>query len=345
MSETHMKAVLFDRFGPAQEVLRIVKDAPAPSVGDKDLLIEVKATSVNPIDCAVRSGYGAEFFQRNGIIRMPLIPGRDIAGIVQRVGPGVTKFKAGDRVYAGVTNFATAALASVNEDWAAPLPAKLGFTDAAALPYAALTAWTALVDVVGLSAATAQGKRVIIPRGAGGVGSFAIQLMKAWGAHVATIVSTRNVDLVRDLGADVVVDYTQADFAEVLNDYDVAFDTSFDTEEKLLNALKTNAGAHYVSIVTPRLRLMDEHGIEEGMKRGDAFLAERKTAQEKLGRRYDWSFMRPNGEALAIIGDLVKRGRVRPVIDSVYSMEDIARAHERCETKQARGKIVIEITP
>ncbi len=340
-----MKAVLFEKFGPAEKVLRIVRDAPEPPIGGSDVLIEVKATSVNPIDCAVRSGYGSAFFLRNGLMRMPLIPGRDIAGIVQRVGSSVSRVKVGDLVYAGVPNFATAAFAGVNEDWVASMPANLTFTQAAALPYAALTAWMALVDVVGLTPETARGKRIIIPRGAGGVGSFAIQLMKAWGAHVASICSTRNVDLVKRLGADVVVDYTQTDFAEVLRDYDVAFDTAFDTEEKLLGALRVNAGAHYVSIVTPRFQFIDKYGLDEGQKRGDAFLAERKATQEALGRRYDWAFMRPNGEALAAIGKLVEAGEIRPLIDSVYAMEDIARAHQLCESKQARGKIVIDITP
>ncbi|QGZ93818.1 zinc-binding dehydrogenase [Terricaulis silvestris] len=340
-----MKAVLFEEFGPADKVLRIVRDAPEPVLGDSDILIEVKATSVNPIDCAVRSGYGSAFFLRNGLMRMPLIPGRDIAGIVNRVGEKVTKFKPGDAVYAGVPNFATAALAGVNEDWVASKPTNLTFAEAAALPYAALTAWTALVDVVGLSPETARGKRIIIPRGAGGVGSFAIQLMKAWGAHVASICSTRNVELVKSLGADVVVDYTKDDFADLLQEYDVAFDTAFDTEEKLLGALKTNAGAHYVSIVTPRFQFIDKYGLDEGQKHGDAFLAQRKAEQEALGRRYDWCFMRPNGEALAIIAKLVEAGQIRPVIDSVYTMENLAEAHQRCETKQARGKIVIDVTP
>ncbi len=340
-----MKAVQIHSFGPAETALEICRDVPEPPVGPGEVRIKVAATSVNPIDAAVRSGYGSEFFLAKGLVRMPLIPGRDIAGVVESVGEGVTRFAPGDKVWAGVPNFATAQLAVAPEAWVAPLPASLNYIEAAAFPFAALTAWTALVDIVGLTPETTPGKRVVIPRGGGGVGSFAIQLMKAWGAHVATIVSTRNVELVRSLGADEVVDYTQEDFAERLFDYDVAFDTAFDTEQKLLGTLKTGANAAYVSIVTPKLHLIDRLGLEAGIAAGESFLAERKEQQAKLGRRYDWSFMEPNGAGLEAIGALIDAGQIRPVIDSVYTMEDIVEAHRLCETKRAQGKIVIEITP
>lgn len=340
-----MRAVQIFEFGPPATALQIRTDVAEPLVGPGEVRIRVAATSVNPIDCAVRSGYGAKFFLAKGLVRMPLIPGRDIAGVVESVGDGVTRFAPGDKVWAGVPNFATAELAVAPEAWVAPLPASLSFVEAAAFPFAALTAWTALVDIVGLTPETTAGKRVVVPRGGGGVGSFAIQLMKAWGAHVATIVSTRNVELVRNLGADEVVDYIKDDFAAHLFDYDVAFDTAFDTELKLLGTLKTGADAAYVSIVTPKLHLIDQHGLEAGLVAGDRFLAERKAEQTRLGRRYDWSFMEPNGAALKTIGQLIDAGKIRPVIDRVYAMDDIAQAHRFCETKQAQGKIVVEITP
>ena len=340
-----MKAVQIFAFGPPETALQIRTDVAVPVVGPGDVLIRVAATSVNPIDCAVRSGYGSAFFLAKGLVRMPLIPGRDIAGVVEAVGAEVRTFKPGDKVWAGVPNFATAELAAVPQAWVAPMPANLTFVEAAALPYAALTAWSALADMVGLTAENTAGKTVIVPRGGGGVGSFAIQWMKAWGARVATVVSTRNLELVASLGADVAVDYTREDFSQVLFDYDVAFDTAFDTEQKLLGALKTGADAAYVSIVTPKLHLIDQHGLEAGLLAGEAFLAQRKAEQAALGRRYDWSFMEPNGAALAVIGQLVEAGKVRPVIDRVYGLDDIAEAHRYCETKQAQGKIVVEITP
>lgn len=340
-----MRAVLIEQFGTAEDTLQIVADAVAPVPGPKEVLVRVTATSVNPIDCAVRSGYGAAFFLAKGLMRLPLIPGRDVAGTIEAVGEDVKTCRVGDAVYAGVTNFATAELIKIPAWWVAPMPRTISFIEAAALPYAALTAWTALVDIVGLSAHTAAGKRVIVPRGAGGVGSFAIQLLKAWGAHVATIVSARSAQFVRDLGADVVVDRENEDPASILHDYDVAFDTAFDMEDKLLGALKINANAAYVSIVTPKMQLIDKYGLAEGLKRGEELLAERKAQQAALGRRYDWSFMEPNGAALVEIGKLVDAGKIRPLVDRVYPMDSIAEAHRYCETRQAQGKIVVQITP
>lgn len=340
-----MKAVEYVSFGPAEDVLKIRHDMPKPEPGDGEILVRVHATSVNPIDCAVRSGYGTAFFLAKGLMQLPLIPGRDVAGTVEKLGAGVTGFELGQEIYAGATNFATAEYIAIPASWAAPKPQTLSFTEAAALPYAALTAWSALVNTIGLTAKTTRGKRVVIPRGAGGVGNVAIQLMKAWGAHVASIVSTRNVELVRGLGADVVVDYLKDDFSNRLHDYDVAFDTAFDTEQKLLGTLKTGADAAYVSIVTPKMQLIDQYGLDDGLKRGDAFLAARSAEQAALGRRYFWSFMEPNGTALAHISRLVDDGKIRPLIDRVYPMDSIVQAHQFCETKQAQGKIIVTIVP
>jgi len=332
------------RFGPAAEVLEQVTDAPRPAAGPGEILVRVQATSVNPIDCAVRAGYGSEFFKARGLVRMPLIPGRDVAGTVEEIGAGVDGFTRGQKVYAAATNFATAEFIGIPASWAAPMPRALSFTEAAALPYIALTAWSALVDAAGLDAKAAAGKRVIVPRGAGGVGSFAVQLMKAWGASVASSCSARNVEFVRGLGADPVVDYGKQKLDDVLRDYDAVLDTTFDREAELLSALKTHADAVYVGVVTPKIRLVDEFGVADGLRRGEELLSQRRAEQARLGRRYYWSFMEPNGTALREIGRLVESGKVRPVIDSVFPVEDIVKAHERCETRQARGKIVLTLT-
>jgi NADPH:quinone reductase-like Zn-dependent oxidoreductase len=338
-----MRAALHRRFGTAREVLELVSDHPLPVPAEHELLVRNRATSVNPIDCAVRSGYGADYFEKVGIVRHPHVPGRDVAGEVVAVGSGVSKFKPGDRIWAGVLYGASAEFVSVPEDWAAPLPASLQWRDAAAFPYAGLTAWTALVTHAGLNAGNARGKKVIVPRGAGGVGSYAIQILKAWGAHVATIVSSRNVRLVTELGADVVIDYTQQDFANVLHDFDIAFDTSFDTETRLLDALRIGADAAYVSVVTPKLQLIDQLGLEAGIAAGERLFADRVAAQRALGRRYAWSFMQPSGTALREVGALFEAGRIRSVIDSVYPLAAIAQAQERSESGQAIGKIIVDI--
>jgi NADPH:quinone reductase-like Zn-dependent oxidoreductase len=338
-----MRAVQFDRYGPARDVLSVREDAIVPAPAPGELLVEVVASSVNPIDCAVRGGYGSAFFEHVTGDRPPMRPGRDIAGIVAALGPAVNGFEIGAPVYAATLGGANAEFARIPAQWVAPKPRRLTFGEAASLPYVALTTWTALVTHAGLTRANARGKHVAIPRAAGGVGSFATQLAKAWGARVTAICSTRNVGLVRDLGADEVIDYEQQDPAQRLADVDIAFDTSFDTETTLLNALRTGADAAYVSIVTPKLTLIDELGLDEGLRRGEAFLAERVAAQRALGRRYYWSFAQPGGAALREIAELVDAGRIRPVIDREFALDEIVAAHEYCESGRAQGKIVVRV--
>lgn len=345
-ADTTMRAVEFNRFGAAHDVLEIVADAPVPQPAQNEVQIRVMAASVNPSDCAIRSGYGKEIFRHKGQVGESPFPqrlGRDAAGIVSAVGSGVRQFAPGDAVFTAPTRAAMAEYISVNENEVARMPGNLDFIGAGSLPFVALTTWTALVHQVGLGQQVARGKRVVITRGAGGVGSFAIQLMKAWGAHVAATCSTRNVELLRSLGADVVVDYTRENVREVLHDYDVVLDGAFDTEDDMLATLRTGAGASYITIVSPKIRCVDEFGLEEGLKRANALFEARAAQQSALGRRYFWGFMQPDGAALREIGKLVEAGAIRPLVDRVYPLGDIAAAHVYCESRQARGKIVIDL--
>ena len=335
-----MKVAQYDRYGAARDVLRIV-EAPIPEPRPDELLVRVRASSVNPIDCALRSGYGRAFFETRAAL--PLRPGRDVAGEVVRVGSAVATFAPGDAVYASVFYGANAEYIAVPAAQAARKPASLNFRESAALPFAALTAWTALVKAAGLDQRTTPGKRVVVPRGAGGVGSVGIQLVKAWGGYVASTCSTRNVELVRSLGADLVLDYTKENLAGKLRDFDVAFDTSFDTEQVLLDALKVHAGAHYVSVVSPKLRLIDQFGLDAGLKEGERVLAERVKEQAALGRSYSWVFAELDGAALRVIADLVDAGKIRPVLNQIFPFDRIAEAHEYCETARAPGRIVIDL--
>lgn len=335
-----MKVARYESYGPARDVLKIVS-APIPDPAPDELLIRVRASSVNPIDCALRSGYGHAFFEQRAAL--PLSPGRDIAGEVVSKGSAVTSFSPGDAVYASVYYGANAEYIAVPAAHAALKPASLNFIEAAALPFAALTAWTALVKTAGLDASTTNGKRVLIPRGSGGVGSAGIQLVKAWGGYVASTCSTRNIELVKSLGADLVVDHTKEDLSGRFRDFDVAFDTSFDTEQVLLDALKVNAGAHYVSVVSPKLKLIDELGLEAGLKAGERLLSERIAAQAALGRGYAWVFTELDGGALRTIAELVDAGKLRPVLDQVFPFERIAEAHEHCETTRTPGRIIIDL--
>lgn len=340
-----MRAVEFNSFGAAHDVLEVVDDARVSPPAPHEVQIRVLAASVNPSDCAIRSGYGKEVFRHKGQVGQSHFPqrlGRDAAGLVNAVGQAVQGFVPGDKVFTAPTRATMAEYINVDAKEVARMPANLDFIAAASLPFVALTAWTALVHQVGLGPQQARGKRVVVTRGAGGVGSFAIQLMKAWGAHVATTCSTRNLELVTRLGADVAVDYTRRSVSEVLKDYDVVLDGAFDLEQDMLATLRTGADASYVTIVSPKIRLIDQFGPEEGLQRANALFNERATQQAALGRRYFWGFMRSDGAALSEVGKLVEAGAIRPLVDRVYPLRQIADAHAYCETRQARGKIVID---
>jgi len=356
-----MRSVQVHRYGPAEDVLTLVEDTPVPEPAPDEILVAAHATSVNPVDCSARAGYGRNIFSTlwGGL---PLILGRDVSGVVVAVGRDVEAFAPGDEVYAAPHIGCYAEYVTVKAAHAARKPGNLSHLEAASLPFVALTAITALRDHVGLGPHDCAGRRVVVPRAAGGVGSFAIQLLKAWGASVTAICSTRNVELVTRLGADIVVDYRRQDFSRALSDYDVALDTigkpsdfeamdgkrynegsPDDFDEQLLSVLKTHADAAYVTICSPKMVLTDRYGLEEGLRRAEEIYARRREAQRALGRRYYWSFFNPDGGALAEVAALVEAGRVQPVIDRVFPLEEMAAAHLYCESGRAQGKIVIDI--
>jgi len=337
-----MMVAQYESYGAAREVLRVV-EAPVPSPASTELLIRVHASSVNPIDCSLRSGYGRELFESRRPVKLPVRPGRDVAGEVVSVGADVKGFTPGDQVYAVAFYGANGQYLSVPAGNAALKPKSLNYHDAAALPFAAATAWTALIKAAGLNEKTTNGKRVLIPRGAGGVGNIGIQLIKAWGGYVATLCSTRNVDLVRSLGADLIIDYKTQDRRELPHDFDIAFDTAFDTEQLLLDALKVHSGAVYASVVTPRVKFIDQFGLAEGLRRAEQFLAERVAAQRALGRSYHWIFADMDGEALRVVAQLVDAGKIRPIVDRIYPLENIAEAHERCESGESQGRVIVDL--
>src|SRR5712672_4333300 len=213
-----MKAVVIHDYGDP-EVLKY-EDIPRPEPKDDQLLIRVIAAGVNPVDGMIRSG----MFAKEGNRAFPIILGGDVAGVVEKVGSKITKFKAGDPVFAYVSldnSGGYAQYALVTEGEAAPKPKSLTYVEAAAVPVVAMTAWQALVDTAKLSA----GQTVLIHGGSGGVGSFAIQIAKAQGARVIATASTVNQDLLKALGADLAIAYTKTRFEDVAKDVDVVLDT------------------------------------------------------------------------------------------------------------------------
>ena len=346
------KAVVFSSFGRADSVLKI-EPAHVGSFGPKDVLIRVRAASVNVIDLKMRLGHGYPFFRalaksyRKSFF--PVILGRDCSGEVAAVGDEVTKFLPGDLVYAAVPcnrQGTHTQLVAVGEDYVAMKPKSIDHKEAAALPYVASTAYTALVKLAGLNRYNSRGKRVLVHAGTGGVGSFAIQMLKAWGAKVTTTCSATNITLAHHLGADKVIDYASGDFSTALKDYDVVLDLiGQGYERKSLRVLKWYGGATYVSLISPRLRLVNKLG---------SFLGELvfswhyrfKVIVNRLffGRAFYYAFAEPSGEFLEEVREMVEKGEVKPLIDAVYTMDEIVDAHKHVEGGHTRGKVVITVS-
>ncbi|UOR12085.1 NADP-dependent oxidoreductase [Halobacillus amylolyticus] len=308
-----MKAVIIDDYGSAEQLKYTEVDQP--ELKDNDVLIEVVATSVNPVDWKIREGYLKEMIPYN----FPVILGLDAAGIVKEVGQNVTAFKVGDKVFSrpDITRNGTyAEYVAVDESLVAKKPVHLSFEEAASIPLVGLTSWQCLVDFANIK----EGDRVLIHAGAGGVGSFAIQLAKAFGAWVATTCSTKNVDFVKSLGADKVIDYESEDFTQVLQDIDIVFDTL--------------AG----DIQTQSYDVLKEEGILVSIAgQPDQELA--KAKKVKAG----YVFLEPDGEQLAKIGELIEQGKIRANVGTVMKLEEIQEAHRLSETHHAKGKIVLRV--
>jgi len=332
-----MKAFIIDRYGK-KEVGRI-GEMPDPEVRDDDVLIRIHAASINPLDSKTKSGE----FKLILPYRLPLILGNDMAGTVVRVGARVRNFKPGDEVYARPDDDRIGTFAefiAVKESSVALKPANLGMVEAASLPLVALTAWQTLVETAKLK----KGQKVLIHAGSGGVGTIAIQLAKHLGAFVATTTSTANIAWMKALGADVVIDYKQQDFARVLHGYDVVLN-SLGTNElnKSLQVLKP--GGHLVSISGPPTpAFAAARGLAWPLQQVLRLLSFgiRKKAK-KNGGEYTFVFMRADGAQLREITSLVESGAIRPVVDKVFPFQDIQKALAYVDSGRAKGKVVVQM--
>jgi NADPH:quinone reductase-like Zn-dependent oxidoreductase len=316
-------------------------ELPDPRVGADDVMVKIHATGVNPLDLRLRNGD----FKLLLPYRLPLVLGNDLAGTVVRVGPSVTRFAVGDEVYARpdkdrIGTFAE--LIAVHQDDLAPKPATLTMTEAASLPLVALTAWQALVE----RAHVQPGEKVLVHAGAGGLGSIAVQLAKALGAHVATTVSTAKVDLAKDLGADVVVDYRNQDFEEVLDGYDVVLDSlGGENLAKSLRVLKPGGTA--ISVAgPPDLAFARELGLNPVLRLAMTALSFKTRRDAKRhGVTYSFLFMKASGDQLRELTPLIDSGKVRPVVDRVFPFDETLQAMEYVEKGRAKaGKVVVSIT-
>ena len=328
-----MKAFVVESYG--QDGLRAA-DVPVPEVGRNDVLVEVKAASINPLDKMVRNG---EFKQLIKYER-PFVLGHDLSGVVVQVGADARGFAVGDEVYARPRDLrigAFADLIAIDQDDVALKPHSLSFVEAAAVPLVALAAWQVLVDVADVK----PGQRVLVHAGAGGLGSTVIQLAKHLGAHVATTAHTDDIDKVRALGADDVVDFTKTDFAEVLAGYDLVLDSLGGKNlEKSLTVLKR--GGLAISVVGPPDSSFATQVGQPVLKPVMALLSRKvRKLAKKLGVRYSFFFMRASGAQLNTLAALYDNGTLQPVVDRTFPFDETLEAMAYVEQGRARGKIVV----
>lgn len=342
-----MRAVVLREYGAAGSSLRIEDDYPEPAAGPGQVLVRMAASSVNRIDVRLAGGYGRAALEALTELKPPIVLGRDVVGTVAAVGAGVDRFKKGDDVWGMILAFyqgAFADFAVAPEALLVKRPPSVPLHQAASLPYAGLTVWCALVKEGGIAPGTLAGKTALVLGGSAGTGSFAVQLLKAWGASVAATTSTRNVALVRDLGADLVIDYTKDDYARMLKGVDVVFDAVGDDEDKALGVMRRDGGAVFVTIVHPTMPITDAMGWADGIKHVRAMeKAKADEQRERFGRRYAWSLVRPDTAMVEGVAGLMVAGRVRMNIEAVVPIERIRDAFARVATERARGKIVVTI--
>jgi NADPH:quinone reductase-like Zn-dependent oxidoreductase len=331
-----VKALVLRRYGEAMKI----EDRPPPVVGGRDVLIDIKAAGLNPLDAKLRDGK----VKLAVPLKLPAVLGSDVAGVVTACGGEVTKFNVGDEVFARLEKLRMGGFAeevAAHEDVVAKKPARTTFAEAAAVPLAGLTSLQALRDVAKLK----PGQRVLIHAGAGGVGSLAIQIAKIVGLHVTTTTSTKNIDLVKQLGADEVIDYTKERVVDRAKDLDAVFETLGGASE--LEALRVvKRGGVVVGIgglpdlafarewlpvfVRPALWLMTSR---------------RRRIAKEHGTRFEYLFMRPDGKELAELAAWIDEGRLRPVLHRTYPFADIGDAFVELERGHARGKIVVTHQP
>ncbi|WP_198078218.1 NADP-dependent oxidoreductase [Acinetobacter calcoaceticus] len=328
-----MKAAYISRYGNIDDV-QLNEQSQPPLTADA-VLVKVHAASINPLDLRVLEGE----FKAILPVKFPFILGNDFAGTVVEVGSNVTQFKAGDEVYAKTDlNGAFAEYTVVQQSSLALKPQNLSMEQAAALPLVALTSWQALVEIAKVKA----GQKVLIHAGSGGVGSIAIQLAKSLGATVATTTSAKNSGWVKELGADIIIDYKTMNFEQELKDYDVVLDTQGGKAlEKSVNVLKR--GGRLISLAGPPDQATTEaFNLNRFLKCVIPLLSwSIRHKAKKRGVTYSFLFMQPNGQQLSKISELVEAGKIKPVVDQTYDFIQIKEALQYVNTGRAKGKVVL----
>lgn len=306
-----MKAVVIKDYGKEVEIAEV----PVPELSEDSVMIEVHAASINPIDNIVRAGYMKDVIK----ITFPYIMGYDVSGVVTEVGAKVSKFKIGDEVYSRPNQMDAGSISEFNvvkEEELALKPSKLTHAESASIPLAGLTAYQALTTKGNLQ----KGQKVLIHAGSGGVGTLAIQIAKHLGAEVAVTTSRSNFELVKKLGADIVLDYKTQNFEEELSGYDLVLDAM--GGDIMKNSFKI-------------------------LKKGGSIVSIKGQEPEGLAKKYDVNFeaffMWPSGEMLEDLTKLVNDGVLVTTIDRSYSFDKVQEAYDYLQKGHAKGKVVIRI--
>ena len=332
-----MKAFIIKRYGKKEKTQ--LTEIADPVVQESDVLVQIHAASVNLLDSKIRDGE----FKLILPYKPPFALGHDVAGVITKVGSRVSNFKVGDEVYARPADHRIGTFAeyiSVNENDVAFKPRNLSMEEAASIPLVGLTAWQALVEEANLK----KGQKAFIQAGSGGVGSFAIQLAKHLGATVATTTSSENFDLVKRLGADVVIDYRKEDFETTLKGYDVVLNSQDkNTLEKSLQVLKPNGKVISIS-GPPDPDFANQISANWFLKIVFRLLSAGVRKQAKrLGVSFSFLFMRAHGEQLSQIAKLIESGVIKPVMDKVFPFEQTPEAMSYVEAGRAKGKVVVKV--
>lgn len=333
-----MKAFIVKNYGK-EEKLHLT-DLSEPAINENDVLVQVHSAAINVIDLLIRNGDFKLFLP----LKFPFQLGRDVAGVIVKLGSKVRNFKVGDEVYSSSGNHHVGTFAefiSIAENEIALKPKNLSMEEASSIPLVGLTAWQALVELANVQ----KGQKVFIQAGSGGVGTFAIQLAKHLGATVATTTSSANFNLVKSLGADIVIDYKTQDFETLLKDYDVVLHSNKDTKilEKSLRVLRPNG--QLISLVGPPTpEFAEQIGLSWYLKFITKLLSFGiKRKAKKLNVKFTFLFMKADGKQLSQISSLIELGKIKAVVDQVFQFEQTNDALAYVETGRSKGKVVVKI--
>ena len=336
-----MKAAVLDPVRGEFELREVAR----PPIRRGEILLRVAAASINPLDTMMRRNYGERLFKwlrRRG----PRILGLDGAGVVESVGAGVRGLRAGQRVMAAVMPFRSGFYAEyvvVPAAWSAPVSASRPLDQAAAIPYAGLTAYQVL-RAAGIEPGRATGMRVLVHGGSGGIGSLLVQCLHAWGAWVASTCSAGNADYVRGLGADRVIDYRREEFSEVLNGLDLVVNTVAPLDEALEEAPHLSVlrrGGCYVSLISPTLTLADKLGAPLGLAAAGAWGGAARLRWKLAGKQHRWTYFQPSGDRLRELDEWVDKAWWQPQLGERFTLDQVSDAHRRVERGPAHGKALL----